>query len=143
MSYVRLTFTHTCTQTHIHTPPHITLHPQIHVPSYSLVHHPHAVVPVFFLKAMSVYYCKHFQHREYFKDNSPANYFQMVNINIFTVVQHRLGCMDAHALSLNIDKCTFNHRQTYIWFHVPTEKPTDISQGSSFMIFKCTGHQNF
>lgn len=142
--YVRLTFTHMCTQTRIHTHPCISLHPRIRVPSCSLVeHHPDAVVPVLFLKAISVYYCKHFQYREYFKDNSPPNYFQMVNINIFTVVWHRLGCMAADAFSLNIDKCTFIHKQTYIWLHLPTEKPTDISQGSFFMIFKCTGHQSF
>lgn len=115
MFYVRLTSTHMRTQTCIHTHPYISLHPQIHVPSCSLVeHHPDAVVPVCLLKAIRVYYCKHFQHREYLKDNSPANYFQMVNVNIFTVVQHRLGWMDADALSLNIDKCIFIHRQTNI-----------------------------
>lgn len=140
--YVRLTFAHMRTQTRTHTSIHISLHPQIPVPSCSLVeHHPDAVVPVFLLKAISVYYCKHF-HREYFKDNSPANYFQMVYINIFTVVRHRLQCMAADALSLDVDKCTFIHKQSYIWLHVPTEKPTDISQGSFFMIFKCTAHWN-
>lgn len=124
--YLRLTSTHMHTQTCTHT--HISLHPQIHVPLCSLVErHPDAVVPVCLLKAISVYYCKHFQHREYFKDNRAANYFQMVNINISTVVQHRLGCMDADALCLNIDKCIFIHKQTYIWFHLPTEKPTNIS----------------
>lgn len=120
MFYVRLTSTHTRTQTCIHTHPYISLHPQIHVPSCSLVeHHPDAVVPACHLKAITVYYCKHFQHREYFKDNSPANCFQMVNINIFTVARHSLGCMDADALSLNEDKCTFIHRETDIHLASP------------------------
>lgn len=83
-------------------------------------HHPDAVLPIYHLKAISVYYCKHFQHREYFKDNSTANYFQMVNVNIFKVLLYRLSFMDTDALSLNIGKCTFANRQKHIHLVSPS-----------------------
>jgi len=104
-------------------------------------HHPDAAVPIYHLKVISVYYCKHFQHREYFKDNSTANYFQMVNVNIFKVFLHRLGIMDEGALSLRTEKCI--DKQTFIWPHLPTDEPTDISRAGSFILFKYPGHQNF
>lgn len=102
----------TCMNMHAYLSPHICM------PSRTLVElHSDAVVPVYHLKAISVYYCKHFQHREYFKDNSSANYFQMVNVNIFEVLLHRLGFM--HASAPNIGKCTFMHRQTDIHLASP------------------------
>lgn len=114
--FVRCTHTHA----HEHTYIYLSLHTQICMPSCTQVeHHPDAVVPIYHLKAISVYYCKHFQHREYFKDNSTANCFQMVNVNIFKVLLHGLGFIDTDALSLNIDKCTFMHRQTDIHLASP------------------------
>lgn len=104
------------------------LHTQICMPLCTEVeHHPDAVVPIYHLKAISVYYCKHFQHRDYVKDNSTANYFQMVNVNIFKVLLHRLGFMDTDALSLHMGKCTFMHGETLIWPHLLSDEPTDIS----------------
>lgn len=110
------------------------------MPLHTLMeHHPDAVVPIYHLKAISVYYCKHFQDREYFKDNSTSNYFQMVNVNIMKVLLHRLGFEDTDTLSLIIEKCTFVTKHTCIWpHHHPTDEPT-----VSFILLNCPGHQNF
>lgn len=103
---------------HMHEHACIFISTQICMPSCTQVeHHSDAVVPVYHLKAISVYYCKHFQHREYFKDNSSANYFQMVNVNISKVLLRRLGFM--YASALNIGKCIFMHRQRDIHLASP------------------------
>lgn len=110
---------------------------QLHI---LMEHHPDAVVPIYHLKAISIYYCKHFQHREHFKDNSTCNYFQMVNVNIIKVLLHRPGFMDTDTLNLIIEKCTFVNRQmhTCIWTHHPTDEPTGF-----FILLNCPGHRNF